>query len=173
MKRIFSMLLCVLLLAGCGQPKEIPPYYPHDDTLRLDASVDEILAAQEMASKKMEGDYETVNPLQLFGLECNMMVLSHDEATPSVAYYIESTESDLSKEYEKWEKHFSKICGKPDEFELVSFGLADSRWMFEIDTGKKYTVGLSRYYHKNTEPKKYAVMLSYNEWQPYHEENKK
>ncbi|MEG1012192.1 MAG: hypothetical protein RSD27_09570 [Ruthenibacterium sp.] len=165
MKRVFAGLLCVclLLLVGCGQPKEYPPYYPHSDTLRLDASAEEILAATEMKPVK-EGMkfYEAIEPILWDGLKYSMTMVSDEDNAPRVYYVTRSTESDLSEVHAAWKKHFSEIYGKPSKANDSEVFMQCDVWKFQIDTGDQYTIGLVQDYYTNTEPKKYLVQIDVN-----------
>lgn len=163
MKRLFAAALCALaicgLLAGCGKtkPKEVPPYFPHNDTLRLDASVDEAIKADGLVHQKdldgneLEFDYEKIELVSIDNKQFKIFCGPNKFDEMTYIYLMSSGEGkDFSQEYEQLVQYFAKIYGEsedsvPSHSESDSFFtiISAQTWKLTIDSGTEYSIEVS------------------------------
>lgn len=181
MKKVAALVLCLVLMgslfAGCQQkPKEIPPYFPHSDSIRMDVIEQDIIdLGIPHHTGSQEGSYKSP-PVSIDGVTFNLTYSPYvfgDEASVSAYYYTKADEDnedlDVPAAYKQLEKYFNKVYGKGEKYENASEWQTDfvgRIWIFSIDNGKEYRLTLS-YYHwrddeKETAPYHLTIHISRN-----------
>lgn len=185
MKKVAALVLCLMLMgslfAGCQQkPKEIPPYFPHSDSIRLDVSEQDIInMGVPIYPYDIPYWYEPESPVSIDGIDFRLiyMMNRHDEATGNYTAVSESL--DVPKGYDQLKQYFTKIYGQGEEitdwpdYRIDPIG---THWDFIIDTGNSYTLQLSYYFSSSDEerenpPYKLSVIIGRSDLAPKQESN--
>lgn len=161
MKRTICALLCLALgcglLAGCGGKPKIPPEnFPHSETLRLDATEEEMLAIEDvkphvLVDHVVEGYYDRTEPAVVDGIEFKLSFWCFDSDNLLGHYMTSRDDQDFSAEYQQLDKYFTKIYGEggevpprdpitgPDPFNTLD----EKRWFYTLDNGQEYAITLT------------------------------
>ena len=169
MKKVAALVLCLVLMgslfAGCQQkPKEIPPYFPHSDSIRLDVRAQDIIDLGIPSTNVITGSYSPPIPVSIEDISFKLvyMAFSSEEGSPVAGHYMNTdTELDVPAAYKQLVKHFDTIYGKGRKAENTSDWKTDfvgTEWDFSIDTGEEYRLNLD-YFHLESDEKDNA---------PYH-----
>ncbi len=141
MRKIVSLALCAALacalLVGCGGgSKKIPPEnFPHSETLRLDATPEEIIAAEKLIA---DGEISYKNPqsVMIDGVSLNVRYVMFSSLGKMGASYSLTANTNVEKQYKQLSKYFSDIYGEPsgDIEELLDFSIITSNmWVYSLD----------------------------------------
>lgn len=173
MKKIAALVLCLALMgslfAGCQQkPKEIPPYFPHSNSVRLDIGEQDIIDQNlGEGDEDSPGWYRVPQPVSVDGVSFDLTYMLRREDTISGYYMNTDNELDVPAAYKQLVKHFNDLYGKGEKVETTSDWQTDftgTKWVFPIDTGEEYRLTLE-YYHstyddKGNAPYHLAVLTS-------------
>ena len=130
MKKVAALVLCLVLMgslfAGCQQkPKEIPPYFPHSDSIRLDVRAQDIIDLGIPSTNVITGSYSPPIPVSIEDISFKLvyMAFSSEEGSPVAGHYMNT------------------------DTEFVG-----TEWDFSIDTGEEYRLNLD-YFHLESDEK--------------------
>ena len=162
MKKIVALAvglaLACGLLAGCqSAPKEIPPYFPHNDSLRLDATEEELLATEEVEPETLsdgtilDGRYLRTEPAFIEGIPFQVSFSPGSDNSIRGFYLAIQLDQNFAEEYQQLDRCFSKLYGKGETISTSDSQLGDESfnrlnekdWSFTLGNGKKYHVRLS------------------------------
>ncbi|MEG1407203.1 MAG: hypothetical protein RSD23_05030, partial [Ruthenibacterium sp.] len=137
---------------------EIPPYFPHSATMRLDTNPATIIETEKLVPQTdWRGDiketsdvsYDAPTSIVIDGKPFITSFHKNNYDEMYAMYCITATEHDLQTEYDELVRYFSKIYGKgQDCVKSDSAGaeffttIAEKKWSFKIDTEKVYLVDL-------------------------------
>lgn len=151
MKKIAALVLCLVLMgslfAGCQQkPKEIPPCFPHSNSVRLDASEEEIKAL-DVTDGITEHWYNAVSHVSIDHIPFQLIYRLNVYNEITASYVNNGADGmDTQKAYNQLVDYFSEIYGKGSkktewyDYELNPTGMV---WEFKIDTEAIYRLTLS------------------------------
>lgn len=152
MKKIVSLALCAALacalLAGCGGggSKKIPPEnFPHSETLRMDATVDEVVKAENLKTIEVDDSIYDSVATTIDGTQFNAFFLAIPELDRmGITYSITEPSTDFEKVYEQFVSYFSKIYGETEEEQVtaptdVLQPLKNKLWRYSFD-GNEYII---------------------------------
>lgn len=163
MKKVVAVLVCVVLmglsLVGCGNGKKDGiPYFPHSDTFRVDASMEEIVKAENLEVDFSSGTtdfYKNPEAVTINKYKFDASYVQNDDGTCSCVYSLSRKDKAFDDEYEEFVKYFTDLYG--DDCVITTNNPStkyyetykETSWRFEGD-GVKYDVGVAAYQSKIT-----------------------
>lgn len=154
MKKLLALLLCLLpvcgLLTGCGGPNIPPENFPHSKTLRLDATVAQVIESENLKESEYRKNFYVGVPVTLDGTKVTAGFIGHPEIDQmEVSYLFPSIDDDaLEREYEHFLKYFSTLYGEGRDGTTGPLHFAEEytvklhEWSYTLD-GEDYLVILA------------------------------
>ena len=148
-----AALVCTLL-AGCGGGKKIPPEnFPHSETLRLDATPEEIIAAENLVFPDYDQTTSKLVYTTIDGVKFRTHFYFSSKWPELLVGYLSSEETkDATKEYDHFVKYFSALYGQGTDA-AADFGTPSkdliqtfqaTKWSYSLD-GQNFKITLREF----------------------------
>lgn len=119
MKRWSAILMCTalvcLILVGCGaSPKDGLPYFPHSDTFRLDASMKDIIEAENLTLRESEyfdNAYVRSDPVTINKYSFDAQYFANSDDTCTCIYSQSRKDKPFTEEYKAFVEYFTGLYG--------------------------------------------------------------
>ena len=147
MKKVMSILLAAVMMllcvSGCGgETYDAKICFPDNNHLKLSASEDEIVKAQDFVwedGRYIRKDYKKT---QIDGIDFRCMCTFNDDGTLKRLWYnsaaFEPSEDQVFQDIEKLKTHFDGIYGASSEYPGYMSDKTGYSWNITLENGAQY-----------------------------------